>query len=203
MNTRPNMLANRWCICKINLNLVILASNDQQVTLIFTEHDKTFAISAIYASTKYLIKRQLWHNLSALHSQFSLLWCFIGDFNSILETCEHRGRITSVRLPIEDFKAWSELNNLIHLPTKGAEFTWPNGRGGMRHIKRRLDRAFCNQVWLDLSYSMFVSTLIKHKFDHFPLFLEMQVSNETFASQFKFMRMWTTHSNCKNIVKDS
>jgi hypothetical protein len=61
MNNRPNMSPNLWCICKTNINPVLLASDDQHVTFTFSEHDKTFAISAIYASTKYLTRRTLWH----------------------------------------------------------------------------------------------------------------------------------------------
>jgi len=120
-----------------------------------------------------------------------------------LDAHEHIGQTPPARLPIEEFKFWFDLNNLIHLPTRGAEFTWTNGRGGVRHTERKLDRAFCNQAWLDLSCSMSVSTLIKQKSDHYPLLLDMQVNSDTFASHFKFVRMWTTHPDCKSVIKDS
>jgi hypothetical protein len=103
---------------------------------------------------------------------------------------------------MEEFKQWSDTNNLIHLPTSGAEFTWANGRGGLRYTERRLDRAICNQSWLDLCHNLSVSTLTKHNSDHYPLLLDFKLSSISFASQFKFLRMWTLHPDCDTIVKD-
>lgn len=116
---------------------------------------------------------------------------------------EHRGHLTPARLPMEDFHSWTNTNNLVHLQTRGAEFTWSNRRGEGRHTERRLDRAICNHEWIDLCHSLSVTTLIKHRSDHFPLLLEVQLSSETFASQFKFMRMWSLHADCENIVKEA
>ncbi|MCH81555.1 hypothetical protein A2U01_0002345, partial [Trifolium medium] len=99
------------------------------------------------------------------------------DFNVILGAHEHRGRFCPGRAPMNEFQSWTDAFNLIHLPTRGAEFTWNNGRGA-------------------------VSTLIKQKSDHFPLLLEAQLTSMTFASHFKFMKMWTLHPDCKNIVED-
>jgi len=49
------------------------------------------------------------------------------------------------RVAMQDFENWTNVNNLIHLPTKGATFTWANGRRGRHHTQRRLDRAICCQ----------------------------------------------------------
>ncbi|PNX99831.1 ribonuclease H, partial [Trifolium pratense] len=122
-----------------------------------------------------------------------------GDFNVILGAHEHRGRISPARLPMDEFQAWTDSFQLFHLPTRGAEFTWNNGRGGSRHTEKRLDRAVCNQAWLDLG-CVSVTTLTKHKSDHSPLLLEYQLTTTSFASHFKFMRMWSLHPDCRNII---
>jgi hypothetical protein len=184
------------------MNPVILASDAQHVTFTVTEKDKTLAFSTIYASTNYQTRRTLWNNLNTLQSQHDLPWCFIGDFNVILGAHEHRGRTPHARLPMEDFKQWPDSNNLIHLPTSGAAFTWENGRGGCRHTDKRLDRVIYNQSWLDLCHSLSVSTLTKHTSDHYPLLLNLKLSNTPFVSQFKFLRMWTLHPECDSLVKD-
>ncbi|KAK2456861.1 hypothetical protein QL285_004189 [Trifolium repens] len=103
---------------------------------------------------------------------------------------------------MEDFQKWTDDFNLIHLPTNGAEFTWDNGRGGLRHTERRLDRVICNQAWLDLCTTLNVSTLTKHKSDHFPNLLDFNLNLLTFASQFKFLRMWSSHPDCESLIKD-
>jgi hypothetical protein len=104
---------------------------------------------------------------------------------------------------MEEFNLWSDTFNLIHLPTSGAEFTWANGRGGSRYTEKRLDRAVCNQAWLDLCHSLSVSTLTKHKSDHYPLLLDCKFSITPFVSQFKFHRMWTLHPDCDSLVKEN
>jgi hypothetical protein len=202
MNTRQNKLPNIWCICKLALNPTILASEDQHVTFSLCDNNKKFAISAIYASTNYLNRRKLWESLNTLQSQYDLPWCFIGDFNVILGAHEHRGRVSPARAPMNEFQSWTDTFNLIHLPTKGAFFTWNNGRGGNKHTEKRLDRVICNQSWFDLCHVSTASTLIKQKSDHFPLLLDVQFSPLSFASQFKFLKMWTLHPECQNIVAE-
>ncbi|KAK2352799.1 hypothetical protein QL285_090510 [Trifolium repens] len=202
VNTRINLLPNLWCICSELLNPLVLKSDDQHVTFSITENDKTFALSAIYAATAYLNRRKLWSSLNELQNQHNLPWCFIGDFNAILGAHEHRGRVVPARLPMEEFQNWTDDFNLIHLPTTGAEFTWVNGRRGARFAERRLDRAVCNQAWMDMCTSLNVSTLTRHKSDHVPLLLDFKLNLISVASQFKFLRMWSTHPECEGIIKD-
>jgi hypothetical protein len=202
MNTRPNLLPNLWCICKLQLDPVLLASDSQHVTFSILDNDKTIAISAIYANTSYLVRRQLWNSLNILQNQHALPWSFIGDFNAIIGAHEHRGRFIPARLSMDEFQSWSDAFNLIHMPTRGAEFTWANGRRGNRYTERRLDRVICNQTLIDLCCSISVSTLTKHKSDHYPILLDMQLSNATFASQFKFMKMWSLHPDCQKLIHD-
>jgi hypothetical protein len=200
LNHRDNLLPNIWCLCNLDLNPTILALDDQHVSFTFTQNNITFALSAIYASTTYLKRRKLWNSLSTLQSQYNLPWCFIGDFNVIIGAHEHRGRISPARLPMQEFQNWSESFNLIHFPTRGADFTWNNGRGGARHTEKRLDRAICNQSWIDVCNVSSVTALVKHKSDHFPLLLDFQFTSTSFVSNFKFMRMWSLHPDCANVI---
>ena len=203
VNNRVNLLPNIWCLCKNNLNLVLLASDSQQVSFSLIEEGKSFTCSVVYASTIYFTRRQLWNSLSMLQNQFALPWSFIGDFNYILGAHEHRGRTNPARGPIQDFQSWTDNNSLIHLHTRGAEFTWSSGRGGGRCTDRRLDRVVCNQAWIDLCCSLSITTLIKHTSDHFPILMDFKLlETSSFASQFKFMRMWSMHQDCRQIVQE-
>jgi len=129
-------------------------------------------------------------------------WCAIGDFNSILGSHEHRGACQPIRAPMNEFCDWSNINNFIHLPTRGVQFTWSNGKDRHRHTERRLDRVICNQDWLNACNSLNVSTLVKHKSDYFPLLLEFDNSIQNFVSQFKFMQMWTKHKDCHRVIQE-
>jgi len=179
-----------------------MSADDQQVTFSLSDNSNRFCISVVYASTNYIHRRQLWQSLES-HQNQTIPWCSIGDFNSILGSHEHRGAFPPARGPMNDFSDWSDNNNLFHLPTRGVQLTWSNGRGGSRHTERRLDRVICNQQWLDMCNSLNVTTLTKLKSDHFPILLHFENSQTTFKSQFKFLNMCTLHENCKHVIQDS
>jgi len=124
-----------------------------------------------------------------VQSQNDAPWCFIRDFNTILEAHEHSGSHTPARPPMVDFQSWTDNNDFLHLPTMGAAFTSENGWSGRRHIIRRLNRVVCNQNWLDRFSSISCLSLIKHRSDHYPIMLEIKTDNQIFASSFKILKM--------------
>jgi exonuclease III len=203
LNDRGQRQSNLWCLCKDNVNPNIISVNDQQVSFSYSDNNKSFYLAAIYASTDYAKRRDLLNCLSNLQQQFRHPWCFIGDFNTILGAHEHKGNIIPARVPIEDFQNWTNSNNLLHLSTSGALFTWSNGRGGSRHTERRLDRTICNQDWVDACNSMNCSTLVRNKSDHYPLLFDCITHDLKFKASFKFMKMWSLHEGCQGVIADS
>ncbi|MCH81726.1 RNA-directed DNA polymerase (Reverse transcriptase), partial [Trifolium medium] len=115
------------------------------------------------------------------------------DFNTILEEQEHNGFAVPARQPIEDFQRWTDTNHLIHLPTSGAYYTWANGRRGRRHTERRLDRAICNQNWLEVCTSLVCSTL-----EH--LLVEEVIPNLISDNVNALLTMLQSHEEIKNAV---
>jgi hypothetical protein len=91
LNVRNNLIPNLWCFCKLDFDPVVVSVDDQQVSFMISVHDVSFGISAIYASTNYVKRRQLWTSLSSLHNHFQVPWCYIGDFNAIIGANEHKG----------------------------------------------------------------------------------------------------------------
>ena len=159
-------------------------------------------ISAIYASTSNINRKSLWLKLNTLQNNYDVPWLFIGDFNTIMGAHEHSGSFTPAKPPIEDFQQWSDTFNLIHLLTRGAAFTWDNRRSGLRHTKRMLDRSIVNHKLLDLCSSISCSTLTKTCSDHYPLLLDFNTDPRTFASSFKFIKMWTLHTDWTQLITD-
>lgn len=202
-NNRQNNTPNLWCFCAKNLNPTIITLDSQHVTFTFVHNNQPFCISAIYASTNYITRRNLWLSLEHIHNNLNIPWCAIGDFNSILGSHEHRGALPPARAPMNEFYSWSDTNNFVHLPGRGIQFTRSNRRSVQRSTERRLDRAICNQDWLDVCSTINISTLVNHKSDHFPLLLEFENSNICFRSQFKFMQMWTHHDDCKRLIQET
>jgi hypothetical protein len=100
-----------------------------------------------------------------------------------------------------DFHQWSDSNNLVQLHTKGATYTWSNGRRGRNNTKKRLDRVIVNQDWINACQSINVCTLIKLRSDHFPILFDFQTQSCQFSFSFKFLKMWISHPDCVNIFK--
>lgn len=150
----------------------MVASDSQHVSFLLKNQEKTFCISAVYASTNMVIRRSLWKNLSQLQTQYNLPWAFIGDFNCIQGAHEHCGSRPLARLPIYDFNIWTNQNSLVHLLTSGALFTWKNGRKSNFHIERCLDRTICNQRWLEFWSNNSCITLSRNRSDHYPILFE-------------------------------
>jgi hypothetical protein len=117
----------------------------------------------------------------------------LGDFNVIMGAHEHYGNTPPAIPPIRDFQQWTNLHDLIHLPTRGVSFTWDNGRLGRRHTKKILDRAICNQQMLDLCSSISCSTLTKTRSDHYPLLFEFHTNNQILKNVDPAQRLQTTH----------
>lgn len=86
----------------------------------------------------------MWDSLISIQHSSTLPWCCLGDFNAILRVHEQRSNFQPIKSHMHDFQAWTDNNNLIHIPTKVANYTWSNGRRGRFRIQRRLDRAICN-----------------------------------------------------------
>ncbi|XP_045810732.1 uncharacterized protein LOC123905142 [Trifolium pratense] len=149
VNFRGRLLPNLWCLCSISLHPTSIDFDDQQISFMLEENSMQFFVAAIYASTSYVHRRKLWIKHSNLQIIHKGPWCFIGDFNTILGAHEHRGNTTPASTPMNDFFDWSNSNNLVHLPTKGVNLTWSNGRRGDRHIENRLDRSICNLDFID------------------------------------------------------
>jgi exonuclease III len=202
-NCRNQLLPNLWCLCHDHLDPLVIDVDDQQVSIILEENGKSFGLSAVYASTSYIKRRELWQKLSLVQqNNNSIPWCFIGDFNTILGTHEYRGAHTPSSTPMTDFLDWTDSNSLVHLPTRGVDFTWHNGRRGYNHTEKRLDRSICSLDFIDTCSSISCSTLTKSRSDHFPLLLEFFSSDTRHVSQFRFMSMWLLHPNLADVVKE-
>lgn len=124
MNTKGNLLPNIWCICKMDMNYVIIANDNQHEGFTIFLIDITFEIAALYVSTCHLVRRNLWNTLIRL-SQAIIPWCFIEDFNVIIWAHEHRVYHSSAITLIIEFQNWTETNDLFHPPLEELDLFGP------------------------------------------------------------------------------
>lgn len=103
-NFRPNNIANLWCFCKIDLDSVILSISEKHIVFTFTFENKCFWLVFIYASTSYLKRRDLWHDLSSIIYNHKIHWSIFGDFNMVMGAHEYLGASSPAILPIQGFQ---------------------------------------------------------------------------------------------------
>ena len=190
-----------WCLWNKKHNVTTLHNTAQCIAFTFIEEGTPNFIAAIYASTFYVNRRELWLDLSNLLNNHHGPWMFLGDFNSILGAHEKFGGRLPLRIACSDFINWTNVHSLVHLDTNGAKFTWTNKREGGALIKQRLDRTICNDSWLDHWSVVSCNTLIKCHSDHFPLLLTLHKHMPIdITPKFKFFTTWTAFDSCEDII---
>ena len=177
--------------------------SSQCLVLEYVCNDRKIYIAGIYASTNYLLRRQLWAELTGLQNFYVAPWIFVGDFNAILGAHERRGRRLPSSISCNDFHGWTNVNLLLHLDTVAVHFTWYNGRLSSDTVAQRLDRAICNEAWTDFWRGTTCTAQVRIHYDHNPLLLKMDTSTHGKRTSFKFFKVWTTHEDCRRLVLET
>lgn len=149
LNKRNPLMPNLWALWRTDVSLVVNFVSSQCIVLEGVFNNVTVYIAGVYASTSYLQRRQLWADLTMLQTQYTAPWLFVGDFNAILRAHEKQGTRLPPSISCMDFMTWTNANLLLHLETVGVNFTWCNGRLNNGIVSQRLDRAICNEAWID------------------------------------------------------
>ncbi|XP_019432511.1 PREDICTED: uncharacterized protein LOC109339510 [Lupinus angustifolius] len=130
-------------------------------------------------------------------------WCLIGDFNAVMGAYECRGPSLPNRTSCNEFKSFFDENLLINIPTIGAIYTWTNRRLGAANTERRLDRAICNDDWINNWSQVSCCSLPRLASDHHPLLLNLANDTSIRPSSFRFHKIWLQNEDCKRLVSHS
>nr|POF10214.1 hypothetical protein CFP56_14152 [Quercus suber] len=89
------------------------------------------------------------------------------------------------------------------LATSGQRFTWMNNREEDDFVMERLDRAFTSVDWANIYPLYSLRNLPIVKYDHDPIILDLELQTPFRKRPFKFVHMWITYSNCKDMVRQA
>lgn len=134
LNNIGNLDPNLLFFYDSDLNLDILAIDDQFIYFTIKLQYKYFGLAAIYASINYVIRRDLWIKISNISSNHIIHWCFLGDFDIILGARKYMVSRQPTRIIMENFSTWTNSNHLLYIPTTREIFTWNNGIKGYANI---------------------------------------------------------------------
>ncbi|XP_019455197.1 PREDICTED: uncharacterized protein LOC109356329 [Lupinus angustifolius] len=203
LNDRGPRLPNIWGLCKKDLSPSVIVSSSQFMALSLNIDNKLVNLCVVYAHNLYMQRRTLWKDIIDTMSSNSGPWSYIGDFNVVLGSHECRGLRLPSKITSEDFQNFTEDADLIHLNTRGVDFTWTNKRRGASLTEKRLDRVLCNEDWISSWNQVLCCTLPRISSDHNPILFCSLDSDARRSSYFRFLKMWTSHPDCIRVIADA
>jgi hypothetical protein len=172
---------------------------DQQCihfTALFNNHQ--VFITLVYASNKYVVRRELWSALKNFSKNtLDKPWLIAGDFNCITNREESVGGSYN---PIYSY----EFNDCIHQLGllqpfhHGNSLSWTNNQSGSKAIFRRLDRCLINTKFSQVFNAHF-QYLSKAYSDHAPMVISNS-QHDHHPHIFRFLNMWTSHPTFNGVV---
>ncbi|PNX99561.1 cysteine-rich receptor-like protein kinase [Trifolium pratense] len=174
-------------------SLVFSFTGDDFVGVCLDLVDKQIRVCVInvYAKCNIVDKRKLWNDLLMTKRGFSdIVWCLVGDFNSVVDTSERRGVdsvvVNNPSREMREFTQFLEDLGLIDLPLIGRTFTWfhPNGLS-----MSRLDRVLVSNEWITLWGNPKVWVAPRDVSDHCPVILRYDVADWG-LKPFRFNNFW-------------
>jgi len=131
------------------LQFTVLLNHNQCIAFSCVAEETTIFIVVVYAFTFYTQRRDLWSSLTDVITNNQGPWLLVGDFNATLRAHEKIGGRLPLSVACYDFLNWSTVNSRILLDTAGVKYTWSTNKVGKAFFSQRLDKAFCNDHWID------------------------------------------------------
>ena len=146
--------------------------------LILNDPNTPWRLTGFYGWPEEQRKHESWKLLRHLHSQHSVPWVCVGDFNEILTSEEKQGGLPKSLNLMQDFRASLLHCGLVDLGFQGNIFTWNNGRHGEEFVQERLDRACATDGWRELFPYYRVTNIQASYSDHVPILITTQNTNQ-------------------------
>lgn len=127
----------------------------------------------------------------------------MGDFNAVLGAYEKRGRPPPLNIACDEFVAFTDSCDLIHIDTTGAEFMWTNGRKRRGRTDIRLDKAICSTAWYLVWSDTSCRALVREFSDYHPMLLHFDIYTRRFPKSFRFLSCWLENDSFMEVVNKS
>lgn len=119
-----------WCLWDDTLwSVSILDTTDQSVHLeVSWKGQPNWLLTVVYASPRYIRRKQLWEDLVRLAGAINGLWVVTGDFNSIVSDGKRCGDSPNFGTRGSfDFREMIQQCDLLDAGFQGSPFTWKHG----------------------------------------------------------------------------
>jgi len=143
----------------------------------------------MYSSASLKQRKKVLDEIRELRkSQQNMVWCVVGDFNSIRRKEERKGlvSVSDYSRETKGFNDFIENFELLDIPMVGRKFTWykPNGL-----VKSRIERIFVSKELLDVWLNNKKIVLSRSVSDHCTLVLKV-LSMDWGSKSFRSLNVW-------------
>ena len=131
-----------------------------------------------------------------------LPWCFLCDFNELLQVQDKQGRPPQAHNHMQAFRDTLDTCGFVDLGYSGPDFTWHGCRGG-ELIWERLDQGVANYEWLAKFPTRQVRHLNCFTSDHRPILVSLasNVERQRWRRKlFRFEAKWLIEPACNGVV---
>ncbi|KAK4392729.1 hypothetical protein Sango_2050700 [Sesamum angolense] len=185
-----------WFFWGPDVRCQVLVDHEQllHVRLESNKRPKPLFVTAVYAKSDTVERRELWDALRAV-SVGASPWIVGGDFNNVLSPDERSRGSAPSGIAMSDFHDAIADYALVDAGYVGSPYTWYS-----RRLRQRLDRVLISSCWMTVFPKMQVAHLELSRSDHRGLLVEAECTVERKVSSFCFQHMWTTHSKFLGVV---
>ncbi|XP_016178406.1 uncharacterized protein LOC107620802 [Arachis ipaensis] len=153
------------------------------------------AFCLVYGEHDREEKLVVWEELSFLSGLCQVLFCFMGDFNEIVQVEERLGA-TSLPWSVAEFKSWVHDMELMDLVLSDRRFTWFRGQSCSR-----IDRVLVSLEWLEEFPKTRLQGSPRGLSDHCPMIMNVtRLGGE--PRPFRSLDSWFTHDGFLRMVKE-
>ncbi|XP_016166702.1 uncharacterized protein LOC107609308 [Arachis ipaensis] len=162
---------------------------------VLTKNNFQCAYCLVYGAHGRVAKRVVWEELSYIAGLCQIPFCFMGDFNEILQIEDRKG-LQSLPGSAEEFKSWVQDMQLVDLPLTDRKFTWFRGQSCSR-----IDRVLVNIEWVEEFPDIRLKGGPRGLSDHCPLIVE-DIRGRGGPRPFRSLDSWFTHEDFLRMVKN-
>nr|XP_025628421.1 uncharacterized protein LOC112721586 [Arachis hypogaea] len=162
---------------------------------VLTKNNFQCAYCLVYGAHGRVAKRVVWEELSYIAGLCKIPFCFMGDFNEILQIEDRKG-LQSLPGSAEEFKSWVQDMQLVDLPLTDRKFTWFRGQSCSR-----IDRVLVNIEWVEEFPDIRLKGGPRGLSDHCPLIVE-DIRGRGGPRPFRSLDSWFTHEDFLRMVKN-
>ncbi|XP_016200267.1 uncharacterized protein LOC107641285 [Arachis ipaensis] len=154
-----------------------------------------FVAAEVYGEHVREDKLVVWEELSFLTGLCQVPFCFMGDFNEIVQVDERQGATSLPRSTVE-FKSWIYDMELMDLGLTDRRFTWFRAQSCSR-----MDRVLVSLEWLEEFSKTSLQGDPRGLSDHCPMIMNV-TRLEGGPRPFRSLDSWFTHDGFLRMVKE-